>query len=149
MKRRLFGSLFTGLLLMGVILFMTSCSDSNDDIIETAWNVENISVNASDWTWNPAEERWEAGKQLDFIDEFIYESGAVLGYIFITENNREVQYQLPYTLNIVEGEAVFTETIDYNFDFKTSRITFLIKPSDSFQDENAKLTYNFRIVMIW
>ena len=149
MKRRLFGSLFTGLLLMGVFLFMTSCSDSNDDIIETAWNVENISVNASDWTWNPAEERWEAGKQLDFIDEFIYESGAVLGYIFITENNREVQYQLPYTLNIVEGEAVFTKTIDYNFDFKTSRITFLIKPSDSFQDENAKLTYNFRIVMIW
>ena len=149
MKRKLFTSLFAGVLLTGLAFFATSCSDKNDDIVETAWNVENIPVNASDWNWNSANGRWEAVKQLDFINEFIYESGAVIGYVFISENNKEVQYQLPHTINIVDGEAVFTETIDYHFDFKTSRVTFLIKPSDSFQDSNAKVTYNFRIVMIW
>ena len=149
MKKRLFSLLFSGVFMIGLIFFVTSCSDKNEDIVETAWNVESFTVDASEWSWNPLESRWQAVKQLDFIVEFIYESGAVIGYVFVTENGKEVQYQLPHTLNLVDGENVFTETVDYNFDFKTSRVTFLIKPSDSFQDVKAKLTYNFRILMIW
>lgn len=149
MKKRLFSLLFSGVFMIGLIFFVTSCSDKNEDIVETAWNVESFTVDASEWSWNPLESRWQAVKQLDFIDEFIYESGAVIGYVFVTENGKEVQYQLPHTLNLVDGENVFTETVDYNFDFKTSRVTFLIKPSDSFQDVKAKLTYNFRVLMIW
>ena len=149
MKKRLFSLLFSGVFMIGLVFFVSSCSDKNEDIVETAWNVESFTVDASEWSWNPSESRWQAVKQLDFIDEFVYESGAVIGYVFVTENGKEVQYQLPHTLNLVDGENVFTETIDYNFDFKTSRVTFLIKPSDSFQDVKAKLTYNFRVLMIW
>ena len=149
MKSKRLTSLLVGVLFIGTALFLSSCSNSSDDIVETAWNIENFTVNASDWSWDAANGRWEAVKQLKFIDEFVYENGAVIGYVFVTENGKEVQYQLPHTMNIVDGDAAFTETVDYHFDFKTSRVTFLIKPSDSFQDINAKLTYNFRIVMIW
>ncbi len=132
-----------------------SCSDDDPiiDYEETQWNIENFTVNASDWSWNPTQSRWEAVKQLKFIDEFIYENGAVIGYIFFSENGKEVQYQLPHTVNIVisgeETTETLTETLDYYFDFISSRVTFLIKPSDSIEDTEAKQTYNFRIAMIW
>lgn len=139
-------TLFLMLLIIGY-----SCSDDDPviDYQETQWNIENFTVKASEWSWNSSLFRWEAVKQLKYIDEFIYESGAVIGYIFILENGREVQYQLPYTVNIVIGDEVLTETLDYNFDFKTNRVTFLIKPSDSIEDFEAKQTYDFRIAMIW
>lgn len=132
-----------------------SCSDDDPiiDYEETQWNIENFTVNASDWSWNPTQSRWEAVKQLKFIDEFIYEKGAVIGYVFISENDKEVQYQMPHTVNIVisgeETTETLTETLDYYFDFISSRVTFLIKPSDSIEDTEAKQTYNFRIAMIW
>lgn len=141
---------YTALFLL--LLFLGhSCSD--DDPVtyyeETQWNIENFTVEASEWNWSFDLARWEAVKQLKYIDEFIYESGAVIGYLFILENGREVQYQLPHTVNIVVGGEEFTETLDYNFDFKTNRVTFLIKPSDSIDDLEARQTYDFRIAMIW
>ena len=139
-------TLFLLLLLLG-----HSCSD--DDPVtyyeETQWNIESFTVEASEWNWNFDLARWEAVKQLKYIDEFIYESGAVIGYLCILENGSGVQYQLPHTVNIVVGDERFTETLDYNFDFKTNRVTFLIKPSDSIDDLEARQTYDFRIAMIW
>ena len=86
MKKRLFSLLFSGVFMIGLVFFVSSCSDKNEDIVETAWNVESFTVDASEWSWNPSESRWQAVKQLDFIDEFVYESGAVIGYVFVTEN---------------------------------------------------------------
>jgi len=82
MKRKLFTSLLAGVMLTVLAFFATSCSDKNDDIVETAWNIENFTVDASQWAWNASLRRWEAVKQLKYIDEFIYEDGAVIGYIF-------------------------------------------------------------------
>lgn len=143
-------TLFATLLFFGLVFGAASCSDNNNDIVETQWNVENIPVKAADWTWDAAEGRFFATKQLEFIDEFIYESGAVLGYVFIgQQGSGEVQYQLPYTRSYVDGENTFSETISYQFSASNNRVTFFIEPSDSFQDNNAKVDYNFRIVMIW
>lgn len=155
MKRKLFTSLLAGLFLTGIAFFATSCSDNNDDIVETAWNVENITVNASEWSWSPANRRWEVQKQLDYIDDFIYEDGAVIGYVFLGEQNvNEVQVQLPYLKSYLitdddDGEIMFTETTGYEYSFLTNKVTFFIEPSDGFEDPEAKVTRNFRIVMIW
>lgn len=80
MKRKLFPYFFAGLLFVGIGFFASSCSD--DDITETAWDIQDYEVNASEWSWNPAKRRWEVVKQMKYIDEFIYESGAVIGYVF-------------------------------------------------------------------
>jgi len=151
MKMKLFTSLFAGVLLMGFAIFATSCSDESDDIVETAWNIENFTVNASDWSWSPANKRWEAVKQLEFIDDFIYEDGAVIGYVFLGEQNvNEVQVQLPYLKSYeLNDGSKFTETISYEYSLLTHRVTFSIAPSDGIEDTDAKATYNFRIVMIW
>lgn len=150
MKRKFYTSLFATLLL-GFAFMGTSCSSSDNDIEETQWNIENFTVNASEWSWSDANMRWEASKQIKFIDEFIYEKGALIGYIFFgTQGADEVQAQLPYTINKVNSEGhAYEEEIGYEFNYQTKRITFYIQDSQSFRDEKAKLTYNFRIAMIW
>ena len=140
---------YTTLLLLMVIIGYSCSDDPVQDFVQTEWNVEPFTVKASEWSWNPTLLRWEAVKQLKFIDEFIYESGAVIGFFFTIENGKEVQYQLPHDVNLVIGEEKLTETLDYYYDFKTKQATFLIKPSDSIEDPEAKQTYDFRIVMIW
>jgi hypothetical protein len=155
MKRKLLVSIFAGILFLGTALVMTSCSDSSDDFIETAWNIENFNVTASQWSWNSNLNRWEAIRQLPAIDEFIYEDGVVHGFIFLgTQGVDEVQTPLPYIRSFLEdneqgGVIDFTETISFEYSHLTNRITFYIEPSDGFQDQNARQNYNFRIVMIW
>jgi hypothetical protein len=155
MKRKLLVSIFAGILFLGTAFVMTSCSDSSDDFIETAWNIENFNVTASQWSWNSNLNRWEAIRQLPAIDEFIYEDGVVHGFIFLgTQGVDEVQTPLPYIRSFLEdngqgGVIDFTETISFEYSHLTNRITFYIEPSDGFQDQNARQNYNFRIVMIW
>ncbi|MEA4917429.1 hypothetical protein [Proteiniphilum sp.] len=148
MKRKL--NLYSaGLLFLGFVFFSTSCND--DDIIETAWNIENFTVEASQWSWNPANRRWEAVRELDYIDEFIYEKGSVIGYVFLGEQNKdEVQTQLPYIKSyILDDGSKFTETISYEYSYLTNKVKFYIEPSDGIQDAAARQRYDFRIAMIW
>lgn len=151
MKRNLLFSSLLGVLFLGMVLFTTSCSDDSDDIIETAWNIENFTIEASQWSWNSDDRRWEAVRQLDYIDEFIYEKGAVIGYVFLTDqNNNEVQSQLPYSKSyILDGDITLTETVGYEYSYTTNRVKFYIEPSDGLMDNDAKVRYNFRIAMIW
>lgn len=129
--------------------------ENNKDLYFTEWNIENFTVKASDWSWNSNLNRWENVRKLKYIDEFIYESGAVIGYIFIgTQDIDEIQIQLPYIQSYLvkndQGELFnFTETIGSEYSYLTNSITFFIEPSDGFQDPGAKQNYNFRIVMIW
>ncbi len=148
MKRKL--NLYSaGLLFLGFVFFSTSCND--DDIIETAWNIENFTVEASQWSWSPANRRWEAVRELDYIDEFIYEKGSVIGYVFLGEQNKdEVQTQLPYIKSyILDDGSKFTETISYEYSYLTNKVKFYIEPSDGIQDAAARQRYDFRIAMIW
>ena len=152
MKIKLFSSLFATLLFVGIGFFTTSCS-SNDDLTETQWDIQNYEVRASEWSWNPALKRWEAAKQMDYIDDdFIYESGAVVGYVFLgTQNQDEVQTQLPYTRRVYFDDGTFfTETLGYEYSTLTRRVTFYIEPADGIQDtQAAKDGYMFRLVLIW
>lgn len=152
MKRKLFTTLFAGLLLLGVALTGVSCSSDKNDIEETQWNIENFTVNASEWTWSTTNLRWEARKPFKFIDNFIYENGALVGYVFFgSQNVDESQSQLPYvskTYKLDNGEQ-FTETLGYEYSILSKSVTFFIRPSDGIEDQDAKVTYNFRIAMIW
>ncbi|MDD4630727.1 hypothetical protein [Proteiniphilum sp. UBA1028] len=151
MKSKRLTSLLAGVLFIGTALFLSSCSDSSDDIVETQWEIQPYTVNASEWSWSVTNRRWEAVKQLKYIDDFIYESGAVIGYVFLGDQNvNEVQVQLPYlkSYELTDGSK-FTETISYEYSIQTKRVTFYIEPSDGIEDPDAKVTYHFRIVMIW
>ena len=155
MKKRLYSSLISGILFLSTAFIATSCSDSTDDFVETAWNIENFTVNETQWGWNSDLNRWEAKRPLGYIDEFIYEDGAVIGYVFLgTQGINEVQVPLPYIKSFLvddgqNGLIDFTETISFEYSQQRNEVTFYIEPSDGFQDQDAKQSYNFRIVMIW
>lgn len=155
MERKLKKIAYTALLSAAFMFLFVSCSDDTNDFVETAWNVENFSVTAAQWNWNSNQGRWEASRQLDYIDNFIYENGAVIGFVFIgTQDVDEVQASLPYSRSYLiddgEGGLInFTETVGFEYSELANRVTFYIESSDSFQDEDAPQNYNFRIVMIW
>lgn len=150
MKRKLFSSLFAGFLFVNIGFFASSCSD-NDDIIETQWDIQDYEVKVSDWSWSSENERWEAVKQMKYIDEFIYESGAVIGYVFLgVQNQDEVQTQLPFTRRVyLDDGTFFTETLGYEYSFLTEKVTFYIAPANGIQDTEARTYYVFRLALIW
>ena len=88
---------------------------------------------------------------MKYISEFIYESGAVIGYVFLgVQNEDEVQTQLPFTRRVfLDDGTYFTETLGYEYSFLTKKVTFYIAPADGIQDTEARTPYVFRLALIW
>lgn len=128
---------------------------NNNNLEFTQWEIVNITVDADDWQWNDDSGQWEAVFNLPELSEFIYESGAIISYVFIGQQGvDEVQKLLPYintySFTDQQGTSTFTETISADFQFSNpSTVAFFIKDSDLAQDPEAPQTYNFRIVLIW
>ncbi len=127
--------------------------ENNQNLEFTQWEIVNITVNANDWEWNSNSSQWEAFYNFPELTEFIYENGAMIGYVFLgTQNIDEVQKLLPYIETYYnEGSGqTFTETISVDYQFgNPSTIGFFIKDSQLAQDPAAPSNYNFRIVLIW
>ena len=122
----------------------------------TGWKIVNINVKKEDWKWNEKAAQYEAIADLPDLTKFIYEEGAVIGYVFLgTQDVDEVQKLLPYVNTYSEqddtGKTVyFTETISCDFQLgNPSTVAFFIKSSDLFRDPDAPQNYNFRIVLVW
>jgi len=130
---------------------------NNEQLEFTQWEIINITVNVNDWEWNADFAQWEAIYNLPELDEFIYENGAQLGYVFIGQQGvNEVQKLLPYVDTYYAGDdengipIYFTETISVDYQFgNPSTVAFYIKDSQLAQDDGAPQLYNFRIVLIW
>ncbi len=135
--------------------------DNNQNLEFTEWEIVNITVSVEDWEWDEVDKRYYAVYNLPKLDEFIYESGANIGYVFIGEQNvNEVQKMLPYvhtyyeTDNSGEVTYTYTETISYDVQLKKNgvinpSVAFFIQPSDVFRADEFLFNYNFRIVLIW
>ena len=133
--------------------------ENNANLEFTQWEIVNIQVNQKNWEWNDQERRYEAICSLPELTEFIYESGAVLGYLFLGEQGvNEVQKMLPYVHTYYSTDTggniteTFTETISYDVMYQSggnSDVAFFIQASDVYEDTNAPQTYNFRLVLIW
>lgn len=178
MKRNILKTLQAGAVFLFLLMAGYSCSsddtlselevrrmidqalkENNDNLEFTQWEIVPYEVKNTDWQWNAQERRYEAIYDLPELNESIYESGAVLGYIFLGKQGEdEVQKILPYSHtyygtddqgNITE---TFTETISYDVMYAAggkSSVAFYIQASDVYKDPEAPITYNFRIVLIW
>lgn len=177
MGKSLFKTAMASLLFAAVLLGGYSCSRSEDYLDEfevkrmieealrennqklefTQWKIVNITVKKDDWTWNDEEnvKRYEAVYNLPELTEFIYEKGAVLGYVFIGEQDRdEVQKLLPYVHTYDDADPPYTETISFDIQYKNKgavkpTVAFYIQASDLVQADDYLYDYNFRIVLIW
>lgn len=131
--------------------------ENNEQLEFTRWEIVNFTVGVNDWRWNPDAAQWEAIFDFPELNEFIYEQGAQLGYVFIGQQGvDEVQKLLPYINTYYGGDDLqgnpiyFTETVSVDYQFgDPSTVAFFIKDSQLAQDPDAPQTYNFRIVLIW
>ena len=133
--------------------------ENNANLEFTQWEIVNIQANQGDWEWDDQERRYEAIYSLPELTEFIYENGAVLGYLFLGQQGvNEVQKMLPFVHTYygtdTEGNITetFTETISYDVMYQSggnSDVAFFIQASDVYEDANAPQAYNFRLVLIW
>lgn len=175
MKRKLFRTVFATFLLVGSGFVATSCSSgdyldefevrrmieeelkkNNQNLEFTQWKIVNVSVKKTDWKWNDEARQYEVFADLPELTKFIYEEGAVLGYVFLGKQGvDEVQKPLPYsnTYSVTDAQGnttTFTETISYDVQLgNPSTVAFFIKDSELAKDEEAPQNYNFRIVLIW
>jgi hypothetical protein len=186
MRRNLFKTAIASLLFAVVLLGGYSCSDDdpyypddylteaqvrrmieealrqNNEDIEvnfTKWEILPYTVSVDDWEWKENAGRYEAIYDLSKLTEFIYENGAVLGYVFIGQQGvDEVQKLLPYvhTYPITDANgnitATYTETISFDVQFapnEKSTVAFFIQASDLFRADEYLDNYNFRLVLIW
>ncbi len=134
---------------------------NNENLEFTQWKIVNIHAKKSDWQWDDDMKHYFVVYNFPELSEFIYESGANIGYLFIGEQDQnEVQKMLPYVHTYYEtdvgGEVTYTytETISYDVQYKVNgvvkpTVAFFIQPSDLFRDDQFVFDYNFRIVLIW
>lgn len=186
MEKKLFKTVVASLLLAAVLIGGYSCSDDgpyypddylteaqvrrmieealrqNNEELElkfTAWKIVPYQVLESHWAWNPDAGRYEAIYDLSELTEFIYENGAVLGYVFIGQQGvNEVQKLLPFVFTYPITDAngnildTYTETMSFDVQYapnNQSTVAFFIQASDLFQADEYLTDYNFRLVLIW
>lgn len=126
--------------------------DKEIDLEFTRWDIVNVMVKENDWHWNEKSGQWQVVANLPELTEFIYESGAALGYLFLGNGSDEVQVPLPYVNTYYDdnNDVIFTETISCDFQLgKPSTAGFYIKASDLAKDDYAPNNYTFRVVLIW
>ena len=147
-----YATLFLMMLLVGY-----SCSDDNPvvDYDKTEFKIVNITVKKADWKWDDFEQRYDAVYNLTELTQFIYENGAVLGYVFIGQKGKnELQKTLPFIHTYLEkddggNDFLYTETISFDFEYGSpSTVAFYIQGSDLGKDDFNLADYNFRLVLI-
>ena len=155
MKRNILRSLFSIILLSGLIVSATSCS-KDDKIAETQWKIINIKVNKGDWTWNNDGGFYTATANLPELTEFIFDNGAAVGYYKFNDNAKTVlPFVKTYWYNVEEGGVnvtkYFTETISCDFALgNPSTVTFHLEMSDlAYYDNGVPNDMNFQVVLIW
>ncbi|WP_019539255.1 hypothetical protein [Proteiniphilum acetatigenes] len=182
MGKNLFKTVAVSLFSVAVLLGGYSCSDDYPDdylteaqirrMIEealrqnnqelepkfTKWEILPYTVLKEHWDWNPDAGRYQAIYDLPELTDFIYEEGAVLGYVFIGQQGvNEVQKLLPYVHTYNDADTPYTETISFDIQYKSEgvvqpTVAFFIQTSDLFGgDEYVEYLpdYNFRIVLVW
>jgi hypothetical protein len=129
---------------------------NNQNLEFTQWEIVPITVRETDWKWFDDVGRYEAVYDLPELTEFIYESGAQIGYVFIGEQGKnEVQKSLPYVHTYYQEDnlgnpILYTETISCDYQYGSpSTVAFYIQGSDLGRDDSILADYNFRIVLIW
>jgi hypothetical protein len=135
------------LVLPFLVTGLAGCTFENGTEIET----EYFTVNKRDWQWNGDYGRYECIIDYPALSTAIYESGTVLGGVFIIESDANGEYEvlktLPYVATIPNGNNTYTRTT--SFDIAPGQITFYIQSSDLKNSPDDTANYEFKITLIW
>lgn len=166
MIKRITKPLLASIFFVGLLLGGYSCANDDylsereiqnmiNESLDGQWQVMFFKINKGDWTWNENSAQWEAFGNLPELTPFIYENGILEAYVFILNDDSEVQKHLPYVetygYDVDENDNVipFTETISVDYQLGSpSTVGFFIKDSQLVMDPDAPQDYEFRIVLL-
>ncbi|MFV0535925.1 MAG: hypothetical protein ACK5M3_00970 [Dysgonomonas sp.] len=113
-------------------------------------------VKKAEWIWNDTYHRYECTKTVSKIDEALYETGTVVGTIYIMEDDGtgnffEVQKTMPFVQTYKDLAVPYTEMISFDIFYgTTSSVTFYVQASDGSDVTPVLLdTYYFKLALIW
>ena len=148
MNRRKITSLIAIVLLSAIVFFGTSCCRCTGvDFYETQWQTRQFQIASTDWRLSEkCETFWYARRQFPQLTRFVFDEGAVLGYLIVGNSRVPLPDTWVQVILLDNGEEyVFSET--YSFEIEPGWITFTHQTSDAFMERPP--TQNFHVVLIW
>lgn len=137
------------LLIASLFSFSGCTTEEIYNIRGTESSVSYFTIRRGDWVWNPALKRYEAFRGISALDQFIFDRGAIVGSVFITENNVEVQKLVPFVHTYDDPFQPYTETISMDFSLNPSQVWFYIQASDLVRDDTYLQDYEFKVSLFW
>ncbi len=156
MKRKLFTSIFAGILFLGMAFTGASCSSDPTGAEGLHMLTRSITIDKNAWQWDAAHGRYYAVADLPELTNDIYEYGDLDGYVYILEDEAtgEVLKPLPYIYTYEETASdgspiIYSETISCDFQSNPGTVAFYIQDSDRARVDEYLQTHYFRVVLTW
>ena len=142
--KKIYHKLKISLLALLIIIGVSGC-EINDGV---DLDVRVFTVDVSDWSWNQNYQRYECMFLFDEITEYIYNEGFINAQVYISEVNRNGNYEtlkpLPFVQTYLTAtRTTYTETISY--DVSPGSILFSIQSSDLTDNSQWLNTYSFKV----
>ena len=157
MKKKLHTILTLSVVLLASMLF-SSCEGDKTYVEDPSanWKIFEFPVDANGggnkgkWVWDNNKQCFKCEFIINdndlSVDEYIYNKGVALGYVFIgTQNVNEVQTILPFYDDVLDGNLWFETAI------QGSQKDFVVRFFYQGPNGNASPLpfYNLRLVLIW
>lgn len=161
MKRKLYNSLALALVSVLALTGFTGCTKEYiteeyiTNVTGTDMEMHDFTVPVNDWKWNGDMNRYECAFSFPAFDEYMFEEGAVQGWVYIWKTFGDKDYpvlsQCPYVQSYSDGEGyTYSETIGYDLYLKPEKqIVFYIQASDLSDVSEYLDEYKFKINFIF
>ena len=137
------------LLIASLFAFSGCTTEEIYNIRGTESSVSFFIIRKNEWRWNSDFKRYEVVRRIPALDQFIFDDGTIVGSVFVTENNIEVQKLIPFVQTYAEGAITYTETISMDFSINPSEVCFYIQASDLSDEDKYLKDYEFKVSLFW
>lgn len=114
-----------------------------------------FTIEVDSWQWNEVYNRYEVIiEDVKEIDEEIYNTGSIIGTIFIQEDawdgsTYQVQKTLPFVQTYKDLAVPYTETISFDIFYgNPTAVTFYIQTSDGNPETPILAKYRFKVAFV-
>ena len=134
----------------------TACGDDKHYYeIGTDMDTHIFNVDYEQWRWNSNDHRYEYTYSFPEFDNYMFEDGAVQGWVYIWKNDGNTDYkvltQCPYVQTYPNGtETPYSETIGFDLYLNpTKKIVFYVQASDLSDTDEYLDDYSFKVNFIY
>lgn len=159
MTKKLLQLTKAALLICSISLLFNSCTEEKTYYVDPQGDFayvllkDQIKIDANQWVWDDNTARYKASVSFPELQKNDYEFGMAIGNIYITEDangvDTEKLYPVPYIRSYFNNDVPFTETISCALSYDKKSVEFYIEPSNKIEAPEARLTYYFKVAIVY